>query len=75
MTQVGDRAPWLEKLGDKILGMADSGSMHTDDWQEIVARHKQKVQELLHRELLYSGIISEEMTYSASLLAVFGIES
>ena len=28
MTKDGDRAPWLEKLGDKILGMADSGSMH-----------------------------------------------
>lgn len=75
MTQDGDRAPWLEKLGDKILGMADSGSMHADYWKEIVTRHKQKVQELLHRELLYSGIISEEMSYSATLLAVFGIES
>jgi SNF2 family DNA or RNA helicase len=75
MTKDGDRAPWLEKLGDKILGMADSGSMHADYWKEIVARHKQKVQELLHRELLYSGIISEEMSYSATLLAVFGIEN
>jgi hypothetical protein len=75
MTKDGDRAPWLEKLGDKILGMADSGSMPADYWKEIVTRHKQKVQELLHRELLYSGIISEEMSYSATLLAVFGIEN
>jgi hypothetical protein len=55
--------------------MADSRSMPADSWKETVTRHKQKVQELLHRELLYSGIISEEMSYSASLLAVFGIES
>jgi hypothetical protein len=30
--------------------------------------------EILHRELIYSGIISEEMSYSATLLAMFGIE-
>ena len=37
-------------------------------------KRKQRLHELLHRELSYSGIISEEMSYSAVPLAVLGIE-
>jgi len=35
---------------------------------------KQRLPELLHRELIHSGIISEDMSYVATLLAVIGIE-
>jgi hypothetical protein len=36
---------------------------------------KLRLQELLHRELSYSGIIDEKMSYSATPLAAVGIEN
>ncbi len=70
----GDRAPWLENLDDKILSNIWSNSSDIVFWKNIASQQRQRIQELLHRELLYSGIISEDMSYSNSLLAVFGIE-
>ena len=75
MTPEGDRAPWLERLGVKLLSITSAKSINLQDWQAVATRHKQRAQELLHRELNYSGIISEEMSYSANLLAVFVIEN
>lgn len=70
----GDRAPWLEKLGDKILNNFWSNSTDIVFWKNTASKQRQRIQELLHRELLYTGIISEDMSYSNSLLAIFGIE-
>lgn len=72
MTAEGDRAPWLERLDDKILGMQ---STPIEKWQAIAANKKGRLQELLHRELSYSGIINDDMSYSATPLAVIGIEN
>jgi SNF2 family DNA or RNA helicase len=70
----GDRAPWLERLDDKLLGMK-APSVLPERWKTLAAERKIRLQELLHRELSYSGIINEEMSYSATLLAVVGIEN
>jgi hypothetical protein len=74
MNAEGDRAPWLERLDNKILAM-QSPATPAERWQSLAANKKCRLQELLHRELSYSGIINDEMSYSASLLAVLGIEN
>jgi hypothetical protein len=74
MNTEGDRAPWLERLDDKILGI-QSPSTPAEQWKTLAANKKSRLQELLHRELTYSGIINDEMSYSATPLAVVGIES
>lgn len=73
MNMEGDRAPWLERLDDKILGM-QSPSTPVEQWRSLASNKKGRLQELLHRELRYSGIINDEMSYSAVPLAVIGIE-
>lgn len=74
MTAEGARAPWLERLDDRILGM-QSPSTPVEQWQALAASKKDHLQELLYRELSYSGIINDEMSYSTTLLAVIGIEA
>jgi hypothetical protein len=74
MTEEGDRASWLERLGDNLLGMDAPTSKMPDEWRRLAVNRKQRLQELLHRELNYSGVISEEMSYSAVPLVVLGIE-
>ena len=75
ITVDGDRAPWLEQHNEKILSKSGLNPSNIVFWQNTTSQQRQKIQELLHRELLYSGIISEDMSYSAPLLAVFGIEN
>ena len=75
ITVDGDRAPWLEQHNEKILSKSGLNPSNIAFWQNTTSQQRQKIQELLHRELLYSGIISEDMSYSAPLLAVFGIEN
>jgi hypothetical protein len=70
----GDRAPWLERLGVDILGM-QSTSASVEQWKTFATKNKVHLQELLHRELSYSGIINDEMSYSATPLAVVAIEN
>jgi hypothetical protein len=73
MNAEGDRAPWLERLDNKILAM-QSPATPAERWQSLAANKKCRLQELLHRELSYSGIINDEMSYSASLLMDSGKE-
>lgn len=74
MNPDGDRAPWLERLDEKLLGM-QAPSATTEQWKTLAANKKTRLQELLHRELSYSGIINDEMSYSAIPLALVGIEN
>lgn len=71
----GDRAPYLERLQDKLLGMTAPATDTATEWQSLAISKKTKLQELLHRELLYAGIITPEMSYSATPIALIGIES
>ena len=75
ITEDGNRAPWLEHLNDKILAVNNDSPVRAEFWKNIALNHKRHIQELLHRELVYSGIINEEMSYSSRLLAVFGVLS
>ncbi len=72
MSKDGERAPWLEQLDNKILGM-QAPTAPVAQWQILAFSKKGHLQELLHRELSYSGIINDEMSYSATPLAVVGI--
>lgn len=75
MTKDGDRAPWLERLEDRVLGIAPATSIPIEHWRRLAIEKKQRMQELLHRELSYSGIINEEMSYSALPLAIIALEN
>lgn len=75
ITEDGDRAPWLEKLGEKLLNIKDIRLEDIDTWKVLAVNHKQKIREVLHRDLLYTGVIEEDMTYSSKLLALFGIQA
>jgi hypothetical protein len=74
MNPDGDRAPWLERLDDKLLAIQTSLTP-IDQWKALASSKKMRLQELLHRELNYSGIISEGIAYSATPLAIIGIET
>lgn len=75
ITEDGDRAPWLEKLGERLLGLNGSQSGDISKWKTLAGSNKQKIREILHRELQYSGVIEENTTYSFKLLAIFGIHN
>lgn len=75
LSQDGSRAPWLERLKDNLLSINDSTSNKVDDWKSFATTMKQRLLELLHRELIYSGSINEDMSYSAVPLAIIGVES
>ena len=75
MTFEGDRAPQLEHLEEKILSM-DAPVMRTpEEWKLLAQKNKYHIQELLNRSLSYSGIITEETSYSVIPLAIIGIEN
>jgi hypothetical protein len=74
MNMEGDRAPWLERLEDKILGIEPTKSEPIEGWRELALEKKQRVQDLLHRELSYSGTINEEMSYTALPLGIIAFE-
>ena len=73
LTEDGGRAPWLEKLGDRLLSLTGSKTDHIEKCRSLAISNKQKIREILHRDLQYSGVIEENMTYSSKLLAIFGI--
>lgn len=75
ITKDGDRAQWLERLHEELLRLDASESTVLEYWCGIAMAKKERLQELLHRELNYSGLINEDTTYSANLLAIYGLES
>lgn len=75
MTTDGERAPWLEKLDDRLLGMVPADKDNAAIYRSNAVNSKARVQELLHRELLYSGKTDDTMSYSATLLGLVGVVS
>jgi len=71
----GSRAPWLERIDDNLLSLKASSLNKANDWKFFGSKNKQRLLELLHRELIYSGTINEEMSYLAIPLAIIGIEN
>ncbi len=74
ITSSGERAPWLERLGDRLMAMTPTAIENISTLNTSLLQSKDKIQELLHRELVYSGIIAEGTDYSATVLGVFAIE-
>lgn len=74
ISEDGSRAPWLERIEENLLSMNAPSSKTTSDWKLFATDKKQRLLELLHRELLYTGTINEDMTYLAIPLAIIGIE-
>ncbi len=75
INKAGVRAPWLEGLEQKVLGMESPTHSAHEHWRQCAVHNKQRLQELLHRELRYSGIINDEMSYSAAPVAIIGLET
>jgi len=69
----GERAPWLERLDDKLLGVTPADADRVAAYRTIAAKSKARAQELLHRELIYSGKTDDKMSYSATLLGMMGV--
>ena len=75
MNKDGERDPGLERLENKILGIEPPSPAATDSWRQVAFEKKQRLQELLYRELAYSGIINEEISYSVLPLAIIALEN
>lgn len=75
LSEDGSRAPWLERIEENLFSLQEPASKKIDDWQLLALTMKPRLLELLHRELIYSGSINEEMSYSATPLAIIGIEN
>jgi SNF2 family DNA or RNA helicase len=73
MSENGERAPWLERLDDKLLGATPADTDRVAAYRTIAAKSKARAQELLHRELIYSGKTDDKMSYSATLLGIVGV--
>lgn len=75
LSEEGSRAPWLERIEDDLLKLNVPVNKTIDDWRIFAANMKQRIVEILHRELLFSGLINDDMSYSAIPLAIIGIET
>jgi hypothetical protein len=71
----GERSTQLERLSHKILQTTPSQGYGFQDKGKISALVNGKASELLHRELVYSGFLSEETSYSSRLLACVDVTS
>ncbi len=69
----GDRSPHIERMHAKLLELTPPSESAASEWQTLASKHKAKIHDTLHRELLYSGIITAEMSYSAEPIAIVGI--
>ena len=67
------RAPRLESITNKLSNLELSNTP-SDIWENIANMNKSVFQNLIHRELLYKGIINEGTSYSVEPLAFFGID-
>lgn len=73
MTNEGERAPWLEKMDDRLLGLVPADMDNVAIYRSNAVNSKARAQELLHRELIYSGKTDETMSYSSTLLGMVGV--
>jgi hypothetical protein len=67
-----NRAPWIESFSEKIESIQEA-STPLETWHTLATENKERIQEYLHRDLAYKGIISEGVSYSAVPIAIIGI--
>jgi hypothetical protein len=69
----GSRAPWIESSSEKAASI-QSAIQTSGTWKSLAKENKAHIQEYLHRELAYKGIVSEGVSYSAVPVAMFGMD-
>jgi len=73
ITEDGERSPHLERLSQELMRARPSGADRFQDKAKVTSLVNGTASELLHRELVYSGFLTEEASYSSRLLACIGI--
>lgn len=73
LTEEGERAPHLERLSQNLLRTRPSQAARFQDRKRLITLVNGTGSELLHRELVYTGFLPEEASYSSQLLACIGV--
>jgi len=68
-----ERSPYLERLSQELLRARPSQTHSFQDKGQVGSLINGTASELLHRELVYSGFLPEEASYSSRLLACIGV--
>jgi hypothetical protein len=68
------RAAWIESGSENMSTMLPPSAI-TGTWKNLVIENKNRLQEYLHRELIYRGLVAEGVSYSAIPIAIFAIEN
>jgi len=75
LSEDGSRLPRLEQIEDGVLRIDAPTSEATIVWKRLAEHSKQQILQMLHRELIHSGRVNENMSYLAVPLALVGIEN
>jgi hypothetical protein len=73
ISEGGERSPYLERLSQELLRARPSQTHRFQDRGQVSSLVNGTASELLHRELVYSGFLPEEASYSSRLLACIGV--
>jgi hypothetical protein len=73
ITEGGERSPQLEQLSQDLLRTHPPQAITVQEKIQIALLINNTASELLHRELIYSGILSDEVSYLSRLLACLQI--
>ena len=73
ISEGGERSPYLERLSQELLRTRPSQTHRFQDKGQVGSLINGTASELLHRELVYSGFLPEEASYSSRLLACIGV--
>ncbi|MFH1920544.1 MAG: SNF2-related protein, partial [Planctomycetota bacterium] len=75
ITEDGERSPHLERLSQNLLRARQSRAARFQDRKQLSALVNGAASELLHREMIYTGLLPEEASYSSQLLACIGVSA
>jgi hypothetical protein len=73
ISERGERSPYLERLSQELLRTRPSHTHRFQDRGQVGSLVNGTASELLHRELVYSGFLPEDTSYSSRLLACIGV--
>jgi hypothetical protein len=73
ISEGGERSPYLERLSQELLRARPARADLFLDKESVASLVNGTGSELLHRELVYSGFLTEEASYSSKLLACIGV--
>ena len=73
ISERGERSPYLERMSQELLSARPSQTSRFQDRGQVTSLVNGTASELLHRELLHSGFLTEDASYSSRLLACLEI--